>query len=346
MRGLAAIIFFGLHLFVFIVLIDERKERYMAAILGAATAFIIRWIVGGLEGDELWSDSITSTPWKMGVGFGVTIWFVYILGKFIKNKRALGLLTMMSSPIHLLLNARSLFLTTFLASFSTLFKFKTRSKRKQKIIIFIIMSFIFIGEPIATGIYGKLTESGIFGAEAQKKYLQQTAGGKINILLAGRSESLVSLVAIADSPLFGHGSWAESKYYYFLYLKSIENLGKNVNWDYAKHKNKYLIPSHSMLFGTWVYHGVIGAVFWIYILFLSLKVLSKNIFGEISISVIEMMILYALIWDIFFSPFGEARRCIEAVYIVVICVILNNIKSYNKKQLKKYSIDKERYKGR
>ncbi|WP_372739248.1 hypothetical protein [Neptunomonas sp.] len=321
LRGIAAVILFGLHLFVFFVLIDGQRDRYIPAIFGSAVAVLLQWAT---DSSELWSQSLTDTPWKMGGGFAVTVFFLISIGFLVKSERVKGKALLLLSPIDLYLNARSLFLITALAGIVSAFQLKVKSEKNRKILLMGALASVVVAFPIATSIYGNLNEAGVFGKEAQEKYLKQTAGGEINIIIAGRSESLVSFNAIYDSPLYGHGSWAESMQYYYMYLAHLEAIGKEVNWGAVAAQERFLIPSHSMLLGTWVYHGIFGAFFWLYIIYLTLKAIGLSI-GTVEskqLTSLELLVLFTLFWDIFFSPFGQARRCVEAVYIVVACVIL------------------------
>jgi len=328
LRGVAAIIFFALHIFVIFVLVDGKRERLTAIILGTSISFILLLFFAG----EVYSfDDGKNTPWKMGVGFGVTLLFIMILGVWLKRERSKAKILLLFSPIHLFLNARSLFLTLFLAAFISAFQIKVHSKKKRFFIILGILFSVFFVAPIVMSSYGKLNQEGFFGTQAQEKYLMQTAGGKINIILAGRTEVFISVVAITDSPFIGHGSWATSKKYYKMYLIMLKKMGKDINWENALSKERYLIPAHSMLLSAWVYHGFIGSLFWFYILFLSLKSLSIGMVGKKQLQLRDMVIVVILIWDIFFSPFGQARRCIEVVYILVVCMILTE----DKKQINK-----------
>ncbi|CAA6826048.1 MAG: Unknown protein [uncultured Sulfurovum sp.] len=336
LRGISSILFFAMHIFVIFVLVNMKRDRLTTLILGVSISFILLLVFGG----EVYSlDDGKNTPWKMGVGFGVTIIFVMLLSRWIKNKRLLAKILLFSSPIHLFLNARSLFLTVVLSSIITAFHLKIYSKGKKLFILLSTLFFILIVAPMAINYYGNLTQEGFFGKQAQEKYIMQTGGGKINILLAGRSETLISLTAISDSIIFGHGSWATSKEYFIMYLSMLEKMGKHINWNSELDKDKYLIPAHSMLLAAWVWYGITGSLFWFYILYLSLKVLSIGIAGRKPIQVRDMLIVVALIWDIFFSPFGQARRCIEAVYIIVVCMILMEEKKENNKKLYKKNLE-------
>lgn len=321
LRGMASVVFFGLHLFVFFVLVDGKRERCISAIFGSAVAVLMQWVTAD---EGLYSEALTDTPWKMGGGFAVSILFLLLMNYFYLGSRKSGLLLILLSPVHLFLNARSLFLTTVVAGFLSLFKFSLSSKKDKRIFFMALGFFVLILVPMSLSIYGHLTSSGFFGEEAKEKHLAQTANGEINILIAGRSEILISSQAISDSPILGHGSWAQSIPYYYAYLGLLDAMGRSINWDYIDSKDTFLIPAHSLLLQAWVFHGLFGAFFWFYVFFIALRALGLNLTGERMLSPIEVIIIVALIWDIFFSPFGQARRCIEAIYIVVACLIVSD----------------------
>ncbi|MFC3200247.1 hypothetical protein ACFOEW_00230 [Alteromonas oceani] len=325
MKGSAAIIFFAFHLLVFFVLINGRRERYTAAIIGSAVAVILKWVTAS---EGLYTQDLTETPWKMGGGFSITILTVVILSIFVKSEKVKGKALLFLAPVHLFLNARSLFLTTVLAGLVSGFQLKVSSEKTRKTLLMGTIGLVVLVFPVATSIYGNLNQAGVFGEEARVKYLKQTAGGEVNIIIAGRSESLVSFKAISDSPFLGHGSWAESAYYYTILLSQNEALGKQVHWSALDNREKLLIPSHSLLFGAWVYHGVFGAFFWFFILFITLKAIGNSIGtpGSKAIPTLSLLVLFALLWDIFFSPFGQVRRCFEAIYIVVACIVVSESK--------------------
>lgn len=319
MRGWASCIFFGLHLITFFVLINGQRHRCTAAIIGVACATLLQYSTGN---SAFSSEDLTDTPWKMGNGLAVTVLFTAFLSNRIPSNRMVGQILLLLSPIHLFFNARSLFLTTVLSGLASAFGMKANSNRSRAVFLIAVTAFSFVTLPVAETAYGQFTTSGVFGEEARAKYEMQTGNGQVSILLGGRTESLISLRAIADAPVFGHGSWAESKDYYLEYLAAMQILGKPVNWGAVSQKTTFLIPSHSMLLSAWVYHGILGAAFWFFVLVLTLRATSLAILNAGSVSTLELLVLFVLLWDIFFSPFGQARRCTEAVYIVTVCVIL------------------------
>jgi hypothetical protein len=322
LRGALNVIFFALHIFVIFVLINGKKDRGTAAIMGVATSFLLRWMTGNSAFSDL---PITSIPWKMGCGLGITLLVVKLLTQKLGKRQHVGRIMLLISPIHLLLNARSLFLTTVVAAFLSSISLKGHITRQGKVIISLIFgATLFVALPLGSSIYSQIVSSGFFGEEAQLKHAMQTANGTVNIILAGRSEMLISLKAIEDAPILGHGSWPENENYYYEYLYASEALGRDVNWARASQRHDFLIPSHSILFGTWVSHGVFGAIFWLYILILTLKSIGVGIIAKKSVNMIELQVLIVLLWDLFFSPFGQMRRCTEAVFIVIACCVLSN----------------------
>jgi len=88
------------------------------------------------------------------------------------------------------------------------------------------------------------------------------AHGEYGLIVGGRSEILVSAQAIMDSPILGHGSWAKNEEYAAMLNYLRESMGYVAQ---GKHESG-LIPTHSHIFGAWVEAGILGAVFWLWIL--------------------------------------------------------------------------------
>src|SRR5207244_2538246 len=106
-------------------------------------------------------------------------------------------------------------------------------------------------------LYSTLANSGKLGLEAQQHYESQVAAG--NLILGGRSEILVSSRAVADSPFLGHGSWARDREYSSLWVLLMRERGVKVA---VVRGAEDIIPTHSYLLGSWVEHGMFGALFW------------------------------------------------------------------------------------
>jgi hypothetical protein len=177
---------------------------------------------------------------------------------------------------------------------------------------------------LLTTIYGKLASSGYLGLSAQYKYNVQS-GGDSGLLLAGRSESLVSVQAIIDSPLIGHGSWAQDAYYVRLYFAKLAELGLPAPVDYYIATFGYLIPTHSYLFGAWVEAGILGVPIWMYLIWLTLRALYAILKQHMFPNVLVTIAGFSLLWDIPFSPFATGSRFLVPAQICIMLAALRSL---------------------
>ena len=171
----------------------------------------------------------------------------------------------------------------------------------------------------ALKLYGIAAESGVLGERSRDKYETQSALGDLGILLGGRSESLVTVQAIQDSPLIGHGSWAKSRYYAELRQLMLYRLGF-VNRFIEPETD--LIPTHSHLLGSWVEAGVGGALFWVGMLGMIIAALRRLYASEDPLRPYLVFLMFLFIWDILFSPFGAQRRLTNGFLMVVVLFAL------------------------
>ncbi|MEJ2411069.1 MAG: hypothetical protein P8Y48_17645 [Novosphingobium sp.] len=161
---------------------------------------------------------------------------------------------------------------------------------------------------------------------AYKKYLFQ-ATGDVSIFLGGRPESLVSLQAIWDSPILGHGSWAQDMHYVQLLFFKMQELGIGDN-SFQVYVNNFggLIPSHSHLLGAWVNAGVLGALFWVWVLWLALTSLYRAISIDTHARTLYTTVALLVLWDVMFSPFGAEARTIKAAQICILIAANYHVK--------------------
>ncbi|MEZ5936422.1 MAG: hypothetical protein R3F54_31890 [Alphaproteobacteria bacterium] len=172
----------------------------------------------------------------------------------------------------------------------------------------------------AIKVYGIAAESGMLGERSRQKYEMQSALGDLGILLGGRSESLVTVQAIQDSPVIGHGSWAKDRHYAELRQLMLYRLGF-VN-HFIEPEND-LIPTHSHLLGSWVEAGLGGAFFWLGILALIVGALRRLYASDDPLRPYLVFLMFLFIWDILFSPFGAQRRLTNGFLMVAMLFALN-----------------------
>ena len=160
----------------------------------------------------------------------------------------------------------------------------------------------------------------------ERKYERKTSGGKggfLAMLMSGRSEIFIAATAALDKPLIGHGSHAidNNNYVADFLMKYGSDIDKKLYYQSAL-DNIHRIPFHTQIVTFWMWHGLFGLLFWCYVLYLIVITLIRRmdvfpqLFGYFA------LVLPAIIWDMFFSPYGlRVREC--AIFIM--CLIVRNM---------------------
>lgn len=325
-RGLAKLLFFGVAL-ASIWLLTGGRARELSIMMGG---FGLAAIVG------VWvspSGFATQDPWKFGIGGGL-LYFTIFATTIPSVRRAIGIhgppvAVFVIGLLSLIQNSRSLAMAAIMAAAYSLFAILVNRKpaiakmmTPASFTIMLVVGLLSV-QVLAAG-YGTLAKSGVLGRAAAEKYDMQTVGGDISLLLGGRSETLVSIEAIKDSPIVGHGSWAKDPHYTLLYFDKLNELGiRTISFEYFGNES-YLIPSHSHLFGAWVEHGVLGVLFWIFVLILALRSLYSILKANAVPGVMVAVSAFLVIWDVLFSPFGGGARFDKALQI---CILLAAVQS-------------------
>lgn len=164
-------------------------------------------------------------------------------------------------------------------------------------------------------VYKLSASKGWLGREAQAKYEQQTDGGHGGIgrlILGGRGDSFVGLLACRDKPILGWGPWAIDENDYtneflmrFGTAEDVDNIYRNKMIEASLGLRTKLLPCHSYITEFWAWYGIAGLVFWIYVVFIFLRYLKQDViavpqwYGWIACSV------PAVFWGILFNPFAD-----------------------------------------
>jgi len=80
-----------------------------------------------------------------------------------------------------------------------------------------------------------------------------------------------------------------------------------------------LIPSHSYLFGSWVESGIMGAMFWFWVLWFTANALMRACGREAMVPFFAFVGLL-LMWNVLFSPYGTGGR-FTATYFVYAMIL-------------------------
>ena len=181
---------------------------------------------------------------------------------------------------------------------------------------------LFIGALVVDYVYENLASSGKLGERAYEKYIKQKyeAG---SLLKGGRAEFFMGIDCIKENPIIGYGSFAV----YSPDLFSSETLNRALI-EYYDGVNVDYLPAHSHIVGYWVYHGILGGIFWIYILLLMWRLFRTGAFMY-EPKLIGHCVYYSvtILWAIIFSPFGQ--RAPMAFYIIYLIIIEDRFLSNN-----------------
>ncbi|MHA6332154.1 hypothetical protein ACXYL9_00605 [Qipengyuania sp. CAU 1752] len=312
LRGWSKIVFFALHLLVMWLWLSRRRV-YMAAFaigLGIASVYTI-------------PPEFEGYAWKFGYAIGLsltTIGVLYFLTRLLPWMRytAPAIFTVLAL-IVLLQAARANFGILFLAGVIMtgvlVLTHMPQLRRRLSAGMYVIL--LLAGTLAASGgiaIYEYAVESGALGRDALEKYRDQ-ASGDVPLLLGGRTESLVSVRAIADSPIIGHGSWARDSYYVELHRAIKVRLGLPIDDAHFGKRDK--IPTHSHLMGAWVEAGVTGGLFWLWVLTLPFVAIFHLLKKDEILAPLIAFCAADLAWSVMFSPFGASQRVSVAFEIVV-----------------------------
>ena len=267
-------------------------------------------------------------PWEFGWGFPVTLAaFLLTSGQ---SYRSL-LLPAVLAAVNLYLSFRSMAAVCFVVLIYLFLRIawlekegrrQWRAKPRHVVAALVLVALAILGISAA---YAKAVSSGLLGSEAQYKYEFQ-ATGDYGLLLGGRSEILLGLMAVYDSPLLGHGSWAKDPDYVAAYQSVLLLLGydsasfqrgQGIGIDSSGDAD-YLIGGHSNLLGAWVEAGILGALFWVWVLIIAFRSLNQLYSLGNHLAPLATFCTFWLIWYVCFEPYGGDLRFNTLYYVVLV----------------------------
>lgn len=326
-RGWSRIGLFAIHLMTLWLLSGGGRIKILAPY------FFTSGIVAVVDTIINPSDFSESDAFKFGAGGGLLL-IAGAVGSLPGIRKALnGLLPSMLigsiGLVALIRDSRSMFaICSLAAAYSALAAIVSRDEKTVRYVTpFSFAAFAVLGlgfVQLLVTIYTTLAASGFLGLSALLKYNTQTAGDS-GLLLAGRSESVVSIQAIMDSPIVGHGSWAQDPYYVRLYFSKLAELGLPTPIDYYISTFGYVIPTHSYIFGAWVEAGILGLPIWIYLIWLVVRALYAILKQHMFPNVLVTLAGFSLLWDIPFSPFSTVSRFLVPAQICVMLAALRSL---------------------
>ncbi len=271
-------------------------------------------------------------PWKFGYGYPVTSLVVLVSCWFFARRQytVVALLLLGIAGVNLFFDYRSpvLFLLVTIGMIIPVIPERIGRLRilprqgtalRLAVLGLIVLTTGGIAKLVLTG----LAASGALGEDArQKNEIQENS--TVGLLLGGRPEIFVSSVAVFDSPILGHGSYAQDLKYVEMYRDLLIETGIQVNEYDERNVAQMGIPSHSHLMQAWVFAGVLGGVFWAYVFGLVMRGIVRATIVRPALLPIYCYLGISMVWNVLFSPFGYSERISEAFLLVVICDLVNS----------------------
>jgi hypothetical protein len=316
-RGWAMIAFTLINFAALYLLLNGNRRRIILCALGFAAGNLLTYFCR--------PDFYAVTyPWKFGYGYAVSLLVVLIAVFFISRGRGmLAVAVMMAvAGLNLYHDYRSLAGECFVAAAYLMLSRPVRRREQgaaraspgQAIVACAVLVLSIVG---LLRIYAYCAGNGFLGYGAWQKYEMQSSG-RYGVLIGGRGDFLTGLEAAAASPIVGHGSWAKDWRYASRENAMLAGLG----YETSGGVGSWLIPAHSYLVGAWVHAGILGAVFWLWVLSLPVRMLMRLYTRDEPIAPLFVFLSTGLIWDVLFSPFGATARLSASFAVVTLICCL------------------------
>lgn len=328
LKSIAGIVLFTLAIAGCITIWSWNSSWLFAFVIGIVVGRAIQVVyfpIGAVQ--ENW-------PWKFGLGLCFMVLVaaaVDILGKRRKISLLVAIIGIsMIVVISLRQDSRSLTLIAIVSLLIWLFlHIRSRALSSSallpghfKRLVVLAVLALPLGGTAAYFIYSELAEGGFLGIDIQNKFWYQSRN-QYGLVLSGRSEYFGSVPAILDSPIFGYGS---TKYGPEYAAARTQMLQQTELLDLMP-ADLVEIPTHSFLMDSWVKSGIVGAILWLFILFLNIMSLSRMADTSLRWSFVFIVLTVNLIWNVFFSPFGTDHRLLAAATVAISVGIMRSPRS-------------------
>lgn len=181
--------------------------------------------------------------------------------------------------------------------------------------------------------YQLSASSGWLGEAAMEKYEKQTKGDKSlkALLLGGRMESFCGLLACVDKPIVGFGPWAfDTNGYQEEFLSRYANeedyrsYMKNVVYSRTGGSSSLrLIPCHSVVTQLWLWYGIAGLIFCMYIFYVILRYLKQDCWCVPQWFFWLAASTPGVLWNMFFNPLSSR---VGLCLLVVACLMVRAVR--------------------
>lgn len=305
LRGIIKIIFFIISIIVFYNLENLNKANLVNFILYYSVGYILNHLIFHLNDFHI--------NWKFGIANSLLIILLSFICINNSNKKFFYYIIIFLIGIYsLYLDSRLNFLFSLIIilHFILLKIFNSLQINKKNFIFFLF--FIYLTLFLVFQFYEFLFNNNYLPNSLYERQLSQS--GSFGLFIGGRSEIIASIKAIIDKPFLGHGSWANNCDYvnYLSDFLFMNFYNKFIDLDNC------LIPTHSFIFGAWVYSGIFGFIFFIYLTFIIIKQYFKILSQPNNYTILNIYLICVVLWDLLFSPMSGYSVLIIPLYISII----------------------------
>lgn len=300
-KGTISILFvIALIPFVYWVLCDKLK-RWMLFYLGTIVSSQLTYYLLTSQ-TEFGSSEIWKTYSYAPLFIGAAI-YLYWLGK-----KRISYLIFLSFGVWILFGgSRNVFIT---CSFVVIILYisdnisgntvMNRIQRYQSKMGNLLIAML-IGMLVIDNVYEQLAGSGMLGEYAYEKYVKQK-NSEFG-MASGRLEFIMDCDLISKSPIIGYGSFAKDRtnYVYNFYVDHHIYIPPGA-FEHDVESVENMLPRHSRIGGTWMWHGIGAGAFWIFTLLLTWRVLKSGAFLiEPQLMGLCVYTMMSEMWNTFFS---------------------------------------------
>lgn len=339
LKGVAPVYcFFSISVCTFALLKkDVRLLKYL--LFGVACSFVISTFIFQPGSDRVTQDEVLSGLDAIENRIGYKLYWVAaaenivplpVKTAFLSWPLPISIvLVIITAGVSLLSGGRS----GFLACLSSVFILAwgggiRRNRNYAKKGIFGLLIVLAVSGVLASSIYKLAVTHGLMGEREHKKYDTQigAGGGPLAVIMRGRGDFFVGLIAALDAPIMGHGSMALD--YKGYRVKYLEKYGDDESIEYMEKMNRqtrstggmvWKIPAHSHIIQAWMWHGLGGLFFWCYVLFIVLKTFRVGLFVVPELFGYFALSLPSFLWKLLFSPMGDR---VGTAVLITSCIIV------------------------
>lgn len=317
MKGAAVGIVSYANLFFLSSLLCKNQKLTIWLFLGMALEYLIRGVTGDYEGEDLAEEAMEgeNATFLKFVLAPLLTYLMLCLASFIRGTKATYIF-MYFGVFLVLAGARSSGLTAFLIGVTV---WIVRFKKKN------VTAFIrTYSLPILAVLYGvyaiyvtKVISGELTTGNNQQLAKSDNPYNPLEIIKYSRTDAWMGLVAWADKPLWGHGSWPtdETHKYHIMMAEITGN-------KYVPRKEAPLVPGHSVIFGKAVCGGVFSMISVTMLIMFFVRRQYKLLNHDSRYTFINAYCLFSTIWHSLFSPLGHIRDTFPQMFAVTLALWL------------------------